>query len=313
MVGGATSVRYVSIDHLGSVAVLTDESGTVMERDAYDPWGKRRNADGSDDAACALTSQTTRGYTGHEQLDSVCLINANARIYDPTLGQFMSADTVISDNTDSQDFNRYAYVENNPVTLTDPTGHETNDLKCSGGGEGCTKCTDGCSSESSKIPTVIVVGQRYVQPLRDLFTQVSIRNAITTLEGVFRTDFYGEGGREANGGEGQQPKKKDTNGKKSKPCSSGQRIGKAVLGGQAALEGAAVLGGAASFEYLGGTLFVGGCINPTPFEPATCALGTSALVMITPGAAGLATLGVQMYKKEVIPDLKAAASGMCTD
>jgi len=44
-------------------ATLTDGSGAVVERDSYDAWGLRRNADGSDNATCSITSQTTRGLT----------------------------------------------------------------------------------------------------------------------------------------------------------------------------------------------------------------------------------------------------------
>ena len=43
VVGGATSFSYFVLDHLGSVAVATDGSGNVTERDSYDPWGRRRN------------------------------------------------------------------------------------------------------------------------------------------------------------------------------------------------------------------------------------------------------------------------------
>lgn len=121
---GATSVvRYVVADHLGSTASVTDESGNVVERDAYDPWGKRRNLDGSADTSCGLTSLTTRGFTGHEHIDSQCLINANARIYDPTIGRFMSADDIIPDPTSGQSYNRFSYVSNGPLSASDPTGH----------------------------------------------------------------------------------------------------------------------------------------------------------------------------------------------
>jgi RHS repeat-associated protein len=122
--GGTTAMRYFVLDHIGSVAVVTNESGTVLERDAYDAWGKRRNIDGSDDTTCSLTSQTTRGFTGHEQIDVACLINANARIYDPALSRFMTADSIIPNPFDGQSLNRYAYVNNNPLSLTDPTGHD---------------------------------------------------------------------------------------------------------------------------------------------------------------------------------------------
>jgi RHS repeat-associated protein len=111
-------------DHLGSIAVVTDSAGTVSERDSYDAWGRRRNANGTDNSACAITSATTRGFTGHEMLDSDCEINANARIYDPTLGRFMSPDSVVQAPFNGQSFNRYSYVFNNPLAGTDPSGYD---------------------------------------------------------------------------------------------------------------------------------------------------------------------------------------------
>jgi len=47
----------------------------------------------------------------------------NGRIYDPTLGRFLQADPLIQAPNDSQSYNRYAYVRNNPLTLTDPSGY----------------------------------------------------------------------------------------------------------------------------------------------------------------------------------------------
>jgi RHS repeat-associated protein len=119
---GAAWEYFVS-DQLGSASVLTDAGGTVTERLSYDAWGRRRNADGTDNSACAVTSATTRGFTGHEMLDSVCEINANARIYDPTIGRFMSADTLVADSFNSQSLNRYSYVLNGPLSSKDPSGH----------------------------------------------------------------------------------------------------------------------------------------------------------------------------------------------
>ncbi len=42
-----------------------------------------------------------------------------ARYYDPDLGRFTQPDTLLDG------LNRYAYVQNNPVKYTDPTGHDT--------------------------------------------------------------------------------------------------------------------------------------------------------------------------------------------
>lgn len=47
----------------------------------------------------------------------------NARWYDPTLGRFAQVDTIVPDLYNSQDYDRYAYSNNNPVRYVDPTGH----------------------------------------------------------------------------------------------------------------------------------------------------------------------------------------------
>jgi hypothetical protein len=47
----------------------------------------------------------------------------NGRIYDPTLGRFLQADPFIQAPNNSQSFNRYSYVLNNPMSYTDPSGY----------------------------------------------------------------------------------------------------------------------------------------------------------------------------------------------
>ena len=114
---------YFHTDHLGSIATITNANGAVVERLSYDPWGKRRNVDGTDDAAGALTSQAPRGFTGHEMLDNVGLVHMNGRVYDPMIGRFGQADPVTEDPMGSQGWNRYSYVGNSPVNFTDPSGY----------------------------------------------------------------------------------------------------------------------------------------------------------------------------------------------
>jgi RHS repeat-associated protein len=116
-------MRYFTTDHLGSVAVITDELGAVVERLSFDAWGKRRHADGTDDPSGTITSQTSRGFTGHEMIDEVGLVNMNGRVYDPEIGRFMSADPFVQDPTNTQSLNRYSYVGNNPLSYTDPSGY----------------------------------------------------------------------------------------------------------------------------------------------------------------------------------------------
>jgi RHS repeat-associated protein len=115
-------VTYMHEDHLGSVVTVTKSDGTVLERDTYDPWGKRRNNGAADNLDTMSSSQVNRGYTDQEYVNSVAWLNLNARMYDPQIGRFMSADPVTGKPYSTQGWNRYAYVENNPLNQTDPTG-----------------------------------------------------------------------------------------------------------------------------------------------------------------------------------------------
>jgi RHS repeat-associated protein len=118
-----TTVRYFHRDHLGSTSMLTDASGTVVERLSYDVWGKRRFTTGAPDLSDSIVSQVDRGFTNHEHLEELALIHMNGRLYDATIARFVSADPIIADPLSTLAFNRYAYVDNNPMTYTDPTGY----------------------------------------------------------------------------------------------------------------------------------------------------------------------------------------------
>lgn len=63
-------------------------------------------------------------YTDQEEDAEYGLYYYNARYYDPELSRFVSADSIIPDPSDPQDFNRYSYVSNNPIIYVDPSGHE---------------------------------------------------------------------------------------------------------------------------------------------------------------------------------------------
>ncbi|MEO7100143.1 MAG: RHS repeat-associated core domain-containing protein [Luteolibacter sp.] len=136
--GSVTKLTTILKDHLGSTDVLY--TGTwnatsnafvtpVTEYQSFDPWGERRDPDTlvayrttDSDAFRTSAQDYDRGYTGHEQLDDSGLIHMNGRIYDPELGRMLSPDPVVQVPEYSQNFNRYSYVMNNPLNLTDPTG-----------------------------------------------------------------------------------------------------------------------------------------------------------------------------------------------
>ncbi|MDP2136820.1 MAG: RHS repeat-associated core domain-containing protein [Candidatus Didemnitutus sp.] len=121
--------RWFHTDGLGSITAVTNEAGAIVKRFAFDAWGKRltpsTNGVITTNAATGSTASGgyTRGYTDHEQLDDLGLIHMNGRVYDPTLGRFLSADPHVDDATDAQGFNRYSYVGNNPMNATDPSGY----------------------------------------------------------------------------------------------------------------------------------------------------------------------------------------------
>ncbi|WP_238541090.1 RHS repeat-associated core domain-containing protein [Polaromonas sp. CF318] len=120
----ATSTSYFHGDHLGSIVAISDETGAVVERMAFDAWGKRRFVNGTPDVLDSIAGYNTdRGYTMHEHLDEMGVIHMNGRVYDPLIGRFMSADPFIQDPAFAQSYNRYAYVMNNPLANIDPSGY----------------------------------------------------------------------------------------------------------------------------------------------------------------------------------------------
>ncbi len=118
---------YVYTDRLGSYHVITDETGSELERLSFDPWGLRRNSgDWGKEEAAGTNHLFSRGFTGHEHLDDYKTINMNGRLYDPVIATFFSPDPFVADATSTQDFNRYSYARNNPLMYTDPDGEWVN-------------------------------------------------------------------------------------------------------------------------------------------------------------------------------------------
>ena len=141
-----TNLRYIHQDSLGSTSVVTDSSGAQYGYTRYYPYGSTRDSGGSLD--------TDKKFTG-QRLDGTGLYYYGARYYDPSIGRFISPDTIVSSAPlpngeripaltvsyhveehspytsggaprvmDPQELNRYSYALNNPLRYTDPQGNQ---------------------------------------------------------------------------------------------------------------------------------------------------------------------------------------------
>ncbi len=113
-------------DNQGSTEVVTDGQGNMKERQSYTPWGERREADSfatTTSNGRKIGSRVKPGYTGHEMLDDVGIVHMNGRLYDPEIGRMMSPDPLIQAPDNTQSYNAYSYVVNNPMRFTDPSGY----------------------------------------------------------------------------------------------------------------------------------------------------------------------------------------------
>lgn len=111
-----THTTKVLTDHLGSIMSLIDNYDWAYDA-TFDAWGKR-------DLSMPYWFEPgfNRGFTGHEHLDEMGLINMNGRMYDSDLGRFLSPDNYIQSPYNHQNYNRYSYCLNNPLKYTDPSG-----------------------------------------------------------------------------------------------------------------------------------------------------------------------------------------------
>ncbi|MGE3843619.1 MAG: RHS repeat-associated core domain-containing protein, partial [Vicinamibacterales bacterium] len=104
--------QFFAKDHLGSVTEVTNNSGALLGRYAFDPWGRRTLVAGAD--------VTTVGYTGHRAHEPSGTYLALYRAYDPGLGRWLSEDPTGL----SAGLNLLAYVAGNPSNSVDLLGLE---------------------------------------------------------------------------------------------------------------------------------------------------------------------------------------------
>ncbi|WP_275477302.1 RHS repeat-associated core domain-containing protein, partial [Leptospira interrogans] len=124
-VGGmpVTGMYFYHPNHLGSITMITDGAGNPASGPepgvsfvSYEPYGSiiRNDSYGPDIFRYKFTGQIEDKETG--------LYYYKSRFYEPTLGRFLQADSVIAPDS-VNGMNRYMYVDGNPVSYRDPSGH----------------------------------------------------------------------------------------------------------------------------------------------------------------------------------------------
>ena len=108
-----SGTHYYILDALGSVVALTDDSGAVVGRYSYEPYGKATHS-GTVQSAFQFASGYHDSQTG--------LVKFGVRYYDPTLGRWTQEDSLGSGLADPRMLNRYGYAVGDPVNRTDHGG-----------------------------------------------------------------------------------------------------------------------------------------------------------------------------------------------
>ena len=110
--GGATNRYWYAVDGRGNVVALTDVTGKVVDRYAYDSWGELTSDDGVNESV----PQQLR-YAGYWYDEKVSWYWLRVRYYDPEIARFLAPDPSQQDGVRT-----YAYVNNDPIDATDPSG-----------------------------------------------------------------------------------------------------------------------------------------------------------------------------------------------
>jgi RHS repeat-associated protein len=110
------TTNYYYYDSRGSTVALTDMSGAVTDKYAYDAFGKIVNSQG--------TTANPFKYLGQYGVmdESNGLHYVRARYYDADAGRFINKDPKAGNDQDGQSLHRYVYAQNNPVMMVDPSG-----------------------------------------------------------------------------------------------------------------------------------------------------------------------------------------------
>lgn len=123
-VGSTASYHYVLTDTMGSVLGLAAKNGnalTLSDQRGYTPFGEHRTPDNWNIISTVDTGDAY-GFTGQRYLPEFSLYQFVGRIYDTDQGRFTGPDPIVSQPGNWKNYNPYAYVYNDPMGWTDPSG-----------------------------------------------------------------------------------------------------------------------------------------------------------------------------------------------
>jgi RHS repeat-associated protein len=123
----AQVVEYYHTDALGSVRAVTSQSGSVIERHDYLPFGEEWCAGPPAGVCGAVSPGQPKRFTGKERDAETGLDYFGARYYGAKVGRFTTIDPVYTwreNLVDPQRWNRYVYGRNNPLRYVDPDGKD---------------------------------------------------------------------------------------------------------------------------------------------------------------------------------------------
>ncbi|GLQ22520.1 hypothetical protein GCM10007853_03940 [Algimonas ampicilliniresistens] len=148
---------YLHPDQLGSATAGTSQSGAVLWREQYAPYGDKLTAPAANDDLGSFT-----GHIDDDATTDMNLTYMQARYYDPGAGRFTSIDPVtFLDTMEPGMVNRYAYTMGDPVNLIDPLGEQ-----------GCSVADDNCTA--SEVSNTV----------DDLASQLTKENVVNFFDGL---------------------------------------------------------------------------------------------------------------------------------
>lgn len=115
--GQVAGWAYYHRDPVGSNVLVTDDTGRILTWHSYLPFGE------VSPAASTGSDSSPMKFGGKGFDDESGLSYFGARYYDPSIGRFLSPDTIVPRVFDLQSWNGYSFASNNPISRVDPTGH----------------------------------------------------------------------------------------------------------------------------------------------------------------------------------------------